>query len=106
MAITKQQFPPAVLAMQKELVLHPELSKQCISDPDQSLEGALAHIATYCGIIVDGTYDLEDLCRMLTMQLQKKRTVAVYAMPERKIELATDAEIVGIRPYNIDTTKH
>jgi hypothetical protein len=71
-----QVTPPEVMWLQRELKNHPELSAQCIKEA-RDFEESLAMIATYCGIIVDGYYDVPEMCEVLTKALQAKRLVVV-----------------------------
>ena len=71
-----QIAPPEVEWLRKELTNHPELSEKCIKEA-RDFEESLAMIATYCGIIVDGYYDVDEICGVLTRALQARRVVVV-----------------------------
>jgi hypothetical protein len=76
------QFPPSVIALRQELEFHPDLCKQLYSlgPSEQGFPEQLAVIATYCDVLLDGNYSLEDIaniCAGLVVRLQKKRTIVV-----------------------------
>lgn len=71
-------FPESALALQEELQNHPELVKTLYSAGvmESQLPDKLAIIATYCDVLVDGYYSLDDiigLCGVLTNKLKEKR---------------------------------
>ena len=74
-----QEFPEEVIALNKELATpyHPVLQKLMYAlDPATSFAERLAHIAAYCGVIVDGMYDSDqivNLCGILRDKLIAKR---------------------------------
>jgi hypothetical protein len=74
-----QIAPPEVAWLQKELTHHPELSEKCIKEA-KDFEESLAMIATHCGIIVDGYYDVDEICEVLTRALQSKRIIVVQSI--------------------------
>lgn len=74
-----QVAPPEVTYLQKELTHHPELSEKCIKEA-RDFEESLALIATHCGIIVDGYYEVAEICEVLTRALQNKRIIVVTSL--------------------------
>lgn len=68
---TIQYFDDYLIALNRELVNHPEL----VFNPGASIEERIASIATYCGVVVDGPFLLggfKDLCEELIVRLKAK----------------------------------
>lgn len=74
-----QMVPQAIIDLRKELTNHPELTKKC-QEEARDFEESLAMIATYCGVIVDGVYDVSELCDLLVRRLQGKRIIVVNSL--------------------------
>jgi hypothetical protein len=75
--IIYQYFPQEFLDLQQEIIHHPELQELIANHPSSEFEVRIAEIATYCKVILDDTYDEEDikrLCKILTKRLIEKRT--------------------------------
>lgn len=69
-------FSPERIALQKELVHHPELIALLQNHPADEFEIRLAEIAAYCGVLMDGNYlphELDRLCGILVDKLMAKR---------------------------------
>jgi len=81
-------FHAVVIALQKELQMHPDLSRS-LQKQAHTFEEALAMIATYCDILVDGDYNAVDIMDMLHRALQRKRMPILFS------ERAPD-ELIGI----------
>lgn len=67
-------FPTEYVELQKELMtgFHPKLESILAAHAVDDIDMKLAQIASYCGIVLDGTYTLEDrikLCRILRERL-------------------------------------
>lgn len=73
-------FPETVVALQKELSHHKELTAKVQAEA-RNIEEALAMICTHCDLIVDGYYDVPDLAAKLIPLLQRKRIVIVQDIP-------------------------
>lgn len=75
-------FPTETIALQQEILKHPELVKKLESAGvmEQDISSKLAMIATHCNVVVDGDYTVDDiigLCGHLTEKLQQMRTITV-----------------------------
>ena len=73
-------FPHEYLVLQKEVFseYHPRLHSILQQINAEDLDMKLAHIASYCEVVLDGSYTLEDrikLCVILTEKLMLKREV-------------------------------
>ena len=73
-----EYFSPSRLLLQEEVALHPELAPHIAQFPASEFELRLAAVAAYCGVIVDGLYDPDEIdrfCEILVVKLQEKRTL-------------------------------
>lgn len=72
-----EYFDPRLLALQQELMNHPELMERVARHPPQETEMRIAEIAAYCNILLDGYYipeEINNLAALLTQKLYEKRT--------------------------------
>jgi hypothetical protein len=61
-----EMLPPAVIEMQKELVLyHPTLCRAIAALPLEGWEDRLAAIATHCNAQMDGNYTAEQVVMVI-----------------------------------------
>lgn len=70
-------FSEAEIELRKEVRHHPELLAIIAMADAHDFYEALAHIAAYCGIVLDGAYtqdDIDMLCKELAGLLYTKRT--------------------------------
>lgn len=67
------QLPPSFIALRQELQKpeHDDIVKACI--PAKNVEECFAIIATYLDIVLDGLYDVPDLCDVLLTSLRRRR---------------------------------
>lgn len=72
--IHKQLFPPAILALQQEVLHHPTLLKLLENHPSSEFEVRFAEIAAYCNVLMDDEYTEEDFCRIAEILIQKLRS--------------------------------
>ena len=75
-----EYFSPQRLALQQEVMQHPELMTLLANHGGAEWETKLAEIAAYCGVILDGAYlpeELDNLCDILIRKLQEKRTLII-----------------------------
>lgn len=80
MGMVHQYFPQEFLDLQQEIMHHPDLQEKLANHPSNELEIKLAEIASHCEILLDDTYDEEDLKRLakiLTKRLFEKRTMLI-----------------------------
>lgn len=73
-------FPESYIALNQELNNHPELCALLAKHPPQEFEIRLAEIATYCEVVLDGTYtpdDLEKIAHILWKRLREKSTLII-----------------------------
>ena len=71
------EYPPAILALSKEVAQHPEIWELMNSHPATDWAARVGAIAAYCGLILDGAYvssDIEYIARKCTEFLYQKRT--------------------------------
>lgn len=76
MPLTIEKFPEEFISLQLELTHHPDLWPYLAKYPEGETELRLLEIATYCTIIVDGTYgpaDLINLAGILAKRLKERR---------------------------------
>lgn len=69
-----EMFPEGYIALNAELAtgFHPKLEAMLLRYPVDEVDLKLAHIATYCAIVLNGTYTLEErdkLCHILVGRL-------------------------------------
>ena len=72
-----EYFDPRLLALQQELLNHPELMERVARHPPRETEMRIAEIAAYCTILLDGYYipeEINNLAALLTQKLYEKRT--------------------------------
>lgn len=75
-----EMFPPGFIALNKELAtgLHPKLEEILKAQPVNEVDIRLSAISLYCGVVLDGTYDLKErdkLCFILAGRLEALREV-------------------------------
>ncbi len=78
-------FPEGYIALNKELATgyHPTLEKLLAVHPSDEVDIRLAAIASYCSIILDGSYSIEErdkLCSVLAGRLEVLREVNVIVV--------------------------
>lgn len=71
-------FPEGFIALNKELAtgLHPKLEELLSQQPVNEVDIRLAQIATYCSVVLDGSYSLAErdkLCFILAGRLEVLR---------------------------------
>lgn len=76
--LTVQMFPDGYVALNKELATgyHPKLEALLSQHPPHETDVRLSQIAVYCGVVLDGTYTLEErnqLCAILAGRLEVLR---------------------------------
>ena len=69
-----EMFPEEYVALNRELAsgLHPRLTPILAKTHPDDIDMRIAHTASYCSVMLDGTYTLEDrikLCHILTEKL-------------------------------------
>jgi hypothetical protein len=70
-------FPTEFLDMQQELGKHPDLMQEMTKCDSVYLEDRMAHLCTALGIVVDDTFDcdeLAELAELITKTMYEKRT--------------------------------
>ena len=68
------------IALNQEVLQHPELQALLGTHPVDAFEERLGEVAAYCGIIVDGYYtqeDIDKLCGILVRKLRDKRSIII-----------------------------
>ena len=76
MPLIIEYFPPAVIALNEELINHPMLTQML--RPEMPLEEKLGHVAAYCNVELDGYYledEIETLIYLLLRQLKEKSII-------------------------------
>lgn len=90
-----EMFPQEILALQEEIINHPELIELLQQMETTEWTMRLACIAAYCEIIMDGTYsetDIRILCDTLTQRLKEKRTLVINTAEPRTITVVPSLE--------------
>lgn len=77
MSIKEQRVPASVEALREELKKHPAIYAD--ASLGKTFEECLARIATSCNIVVDGYYDVDDICDMLVHALKKGNTLVLHS---------------------------
>lgn len=77
---TVEMLPDGYIALNKELSTgyHPKLEALLSQHPPHETDIRLSQIAVYCGIVLDGTYTLEErnhLCAVLAGRLEVLREI-------------------------------
>jgi len=70
-------FPQEFIDMQIELAQHPDLMQTMAACPSAYMEDRMAHLCTALGIVVDDTFDCDELAELATLMTKKmyeKRT--------------------------------
>lgn len=73
-------FPQELIDLRIEIQKHPNLLLLLHTQHDKDVYIQILEIATYCGILVAGTFDQQgmlDLCKMCTEKLFKMRAIYV-----------------------------
>ncbi len=71
-----QLFPESLIRLNKEIQHHPKLQLLLANHPANEFEIRLAETATYCGVVLEGTYsglDQEKLAEILERRLYNMR---------------------------------
>jgi hypothetical protein len=72
-----EMFPEEIIELQAEIQQHEPLLTQLLQLPkDSPMEMKLGEVASYCGVILDGYYNSEDIlkiCIVLINKLKRKR---------------------------------
>lgn len=72
-----EYFPPVIQALQEEIQKHPALLKNLLQLPkDCGIEMKLGEVAAFCGIILEGYYDNDqilELCDIFVTKLKHAR---------------------------------
>jgi len=77
-------FSGAKQALNEEVLKHPELRALLVNHPAEEFEVRLAEIAKYSGVMLDGTYDAQDIdniCELCLGELQKKKESVIVLLP-------------------------
>jgi hypothetical protein len=72
-----EMFPTERIELHREVGRHPALVEILSEQPSATFEEKLAHIATYCNVLIDGDFtqrEINQLCDILIRELQQKRT--------------------------------
>lgn len=72
----KTYFPAAIIALQEEILHHPQLLILLANHPAAEFEQRFAEIAAYCKVVMDDYYSQDDFVRiaeLLIRILQSKR---------------------------------
>lgn len=73
-----EMFDERILALQNELRNHPDILAK--AQACGSLSEVLGSIAADLNILLDGTYDIPDLCGMLALKLRERGTIEVQTV--------------------------
>lgn len=78
-----QYFEPELLALQKEILLHPDLQAILAVQEDKDIYISVAEISAFCGVVLDGDYTKEDVlkvCKLCTDALYQRRVGIIIPM--------------------------
>lgn len=70
-------FPPEILALQHEMLYHPDVIMEMEKCSSKYFEDRLAHLCTHLGVEIDGDFDVDEICMIcqkLTDRLFERRT--------------------------------
>jgi hypothetical protein len=73
-------FSPVRQALNAEIASHAGLQEYLKKHPTTEFEVRLAEIARYCGVMLDGEYDQQDIdniCGLCLEELRKKSTIVL-----------------------------
>ncbi len=79
--LTKEYFPDCYVELMRETKYHPNLIDKMREVDTQNFINLLEVIATYVGVVLDGTYmpgELEGLCNICYEKLRKKRSIIIH----------------------------
>ena len=84
-----EYFPEGIIALQKELAtgLHPQLEKLLANHPAVEWEIKLAEIASYCGVLLDDTYQKEDFNQLGFILAGRLEVLRELPKPQEIIQL-------------------
>lgn len=77
---THQLFPDEMIALQDELMNHPDVMTALSVTDDKSMGGILASLCTIFDIVIDGVFNEKEICGIaaqLTKELRQRRTLIV-----------------------------
>jgi hypothetical protein len=65
------QWPEEIIALNRELAsgLHPKLEALLNEYPDEDWSIKFGKIAAYCNIVMDGMYEVEQLCEVVEKEI-------------------------------------
>lgn len=75
-----QMFPDAFIALQEEMLKHPDIMLQMQDCPHSDFPNRVGYVAGLLNIAVDGYYtygEIEDLAKIVVKALQEKRTLLI-----------------------------
>lgn len=77
MPLVINYFPASLMELQAEIAEHPqllELVTRLSSDPRNDFYTKIAHIAAYCNIAVDGSFDDDEITALGRLCLERLRS--------------------------------
>lgn len=102
--------PECMIELAKELKLHPEISAKVVQA--RSFEEAMAVLGTELRILLDGTYNPEDLVIMLLGELRRKRAITIIGEDSgprkdpRLVDITAIETSDSITLESVSKTKH
>lgn len=106
-----RELPESVIALRREILHHPEIFEA--AKAGRNFEDSLAIIATHLGIVLDGYYDVPELCDVLVTALYRKGTAHIddRLIPVQRVETPTEVRLEdrgmllppGVTKEEIDT---
>jgi hypothetical protein len=70
-----EYFPPALIALNEEVLNHERLKYNLSVQEDQDVYIRIAEVAAYAGVVLDGTYTQEDIIKLADMLVQRLRAM-------------------------------
>ena len=74
-------FSEARIELQREIRKHPTLVAMLMEQPDTTFEVRLALVAKFCGILLDGNYDQQDIDNISDLCLTELRKRSTLILP-------------------------
>lgn len=92
MSIKKEMVPKSVEALREELKKHPDIYDYAILGT--TFEDCLGRIAVKVNLILDGYYDVDDLCDKLIQLMKKHKPLIINSASMETSILSPQGELI------------